>query len=221
VPKKYGIKEKDLVVEHVMNMMMTGRLRTGDRIDRSEIANDLGISRVPIQEAMVQLEHDGIIASRYHRGAFVERFDAATILEHHEIYGALNGLSAERAAADASGRIIDRLELLLETMQTTVDAQKFQEAAWVYRQSIYNEYAGPRLYAYLRALQSLIPQAFWDGYLGHREEMLVLYVEETDAIRRHDLVAARRVNVRRGELHGRIMIDELRRRGVIGDLRSE
>src|SRR3978361_2193793 len=92
MPKKYGMKEKDQVVTHVLNLVLTGKLRSGDRVDRNEIAQGLGMSRVPIQEALVQLEHDGIVSTRYHRGAFVERFDEATILEHHEIYGLLNGL---------------------------------------------------------------------------------------------------------------------------------
>jgi len=75
MPKKYGVKEKDLVVSHVVNLVLTGKLRSGDRVDRNEIANDLGLSRVPIQEAVVQLEHDGILSTQYHRGAYVERFD--------------------------------------------------------------------------------------------------------------------------------------------------
>ena len=87
MPKKYGVKEKDLVVSHVVNMVLTGKLRSGDRLDRNEIAHELGLSRVPVQEAVVQLEHDGILSTRYHRGAYVERFDEATVREHHELYG--------------------------------------------------------------------------------------------------------------------------------------
>ena len=75
MPKKYGVKDKDKVVAHVVNLLLTGKLRTGDRLDRNEIAEELGLSRVPVQEAVVQLEHDGVLSTRYHRGAFVERFD--------------------------------------------------------------------------------------------------------------------------------------------------
>ena len=99
MPKKYGVKEKDLVVTHVVNMVLTGKLRSGDRLDRNEIAHDLGLSRVPIQEAVVQLEHDGILSTRYHRGAYVERFDESTVREHHELYGLVSGIAAGRAAA--------------------------------------------------------------------------------------------------------------------------
>src|SRR5919199_3847924 len=110
MPKKYGVKEKDLVVAHVINSILTGKLRSGDRIDRNEIAQELGLSRVPIQEAVVQLEHDGILSTRYHRGAYVERFDESVVREHHEVHGVLTGLAAGRAAATPNPLILHRLE---------------------------------------------------------------------------------------------------------------
>ena len=104
MPKKYGVKEKDLVVSHVVNLVLTGKLRSGDRVDRNEIAHELGLSRVPIQEAVVQLEHDGILSTQYHRGAYVERFDESVVREHHELYGLLSGIASARAAADGRPR---------------------------------------------------------------------------------------------------------------------
>jgi DNA-binding GntR family transcriptional regulator len=221
MPKKYGVKEKDLVVAHVVNLLLTGKIRTGDRIDRNAIAKNLGLSRVPIQEAMVQLEHDGIISTRYHRGAFVARFDEATILEHHEIYGLLNGLASERAAADLHCPILDHLETLLAAMKADTEAQTLHEAGWEYRQTIYENYAGPRMTALIQASQSFMPRVFWTVYLDARSEMLALYDEETDAIRRHDPAAAKDVNNRRAALLGSLMRDELVRRGVLGTLNSE
>src|SRR6201995_1016831 len=117
MPKKYGAKEKDQVVAYILNQVLTGKLRTGDRVDRNEIAKDLGMSRVPIQEAVVQLEHDGVLSTRYHRGAFVERFDEDVVREHHEIYGALNGIASARAAADRSQKDVDMLRSTLYALQ--------------------------------------------------------------------------------------------------------
>jgi DNA-binding GntR family transcriptional regulator len=221
MPKKYGIKEKDLVVAHVVNLVLTGKFRTGDRIDRNEVARDLGVSRVPIQEAMVQLEHDGIVSTRYHRGAFVERFDEATIIEHHEIYGLLNGLASARAAADPNARILPRLDALVEILRTSTESRAFQDAGWDYRQTIYDDYAGPRLSALIRASQSFIPRPFWTAYQGSHDEMLPFYEDETNAIRNHDPDAACAANIGRSELMAKIMLAELSRRRVLGDLRSE
>src|SRR5690348_15975084 len=127
MPKKYGVKEKDQVVNHILNLILTGKLRSGDRVDRNEIALGLGVSRVPIQEALVQLEHDGIVSTRYHRGAFVERFDVATVLEHHELDGLLNGIASARAATDASPQVVRELEAAVRSMRNVKDPKPFQE----------------------------------------------------------------------------------------------
>src|SRR5271168_1518779 len=129
MPKKYGVKEKDQVVSHILNLVLTGKLRSGDRVDRNEIAVGLGVSRVPIQEALVQLEHDGIVSTRYHRGAFVERFDAATVLEHHELDGMFNGIASARAATNPTPRILGQLDAFMRSLRAAKDSRAFAEIA--------------------------------------------------------------------------------------------
>ncbi|MFV8167701.1 GntR family transcriptional regulator [Mycobacterium sp. 134] len=220
MPKNYGVKEKDQVVTHIINLVMTGKLRSGDRIDRNEIVRDLGLSRVPIQEAVVQLEHDGILSTRYHRGAFVSRFDEATVAEHHELYGILNGIASARCATNPTPRIIGDLEDALRVMRSAKDTKTFQEACWVFRDSINDEYAGPRLHATIRAGKSFAPSEFWISYPKAKAEFLAGYEEETAAIRARDPEAARKACTERAERMAEIMIAELTRRGVLGDLRS-
>src|SRR5580692_8430612 len=129
MPKRYGLKEKDQVVSHILNLVLTGKLRSGDRVDRNEIANGLGVSRVPIQEALVQLEHDGIVSTRYHRGAFVERFDEATVLEHD---GMLNGVASARASTSPTPRILGHLDALMRSLRAAKDSRAFAEIAGEY-----------------------------------------------------------------------------------------
>jgi DNA-binding GntR family transcriptional regulator len=214
MPKKYGVKEKDLVVSHVVNLVLTGKLRSGDRIDRNEIAQELGLSRVPIQEAVVQLEHDGILSTQYHRGAYVERFDEAIVREHHELYGLLSGIASARAAVDGLPRILDAVGALIDVMRGSKESRGFQETAWQFRRIINNEYAGPRLQAAIRASQTFMPRAFWMGYLNNHDEMLPFYEAEAAAIQRRDPDGARTACVERSEAMARIMLAELVRRGV-------
>ena len=215
MPKKYGVKEKDLVVSHVVNLVLTGKLRSGDRIDRNEIAHELGLSRVPIQEAVVQLEHDGILSTQYHRGAYVERFDESVVREHHELYGLLNGIASARAAADANPQFLEQLSALIDIMRSSKESRAFQETAWRFRQVINDEYAGPRLRAAIRASQTFIPRAFWSAYLNNHDEMLPFYEAEVAAIHCHDPDTARAACVERSEVMARIMLTELIRRGVL------
>jgi DNA-binding GntR family transcriptional regulator len=221
MPKKYGVKEKDLVVSHVVNLVLTGKLRSGDRVDRNEIAHELGLSRVPIQEAVVQLEHDGILSTRYHRGAYVERFDESVVREHHEIYGLLTGIASARAAADPNRRIVDRLDGLVEVMRNSRDGRAFQDAAWEVRELIQDEYAGPRLHAMIRASQAFIPREFWSAYLTNRDEMLPFYEAELSAIQNGDEDGARAACVDRSNAMAGIMLAELLRRGVFRPVGSQ
>jgi DNA-binding GntR family transcriptional regulator len=214
MPKKYGIKEKDLVVSHVVNLVLTGKLRSGDRVDRNEIAQELGLSRVPIQEAVVQLEHDGILSTQYHRGAYVERFDEAVVREHHELYGLLSGIASARAAVDGLPRVLDALGALVDVMRSSKESRGFQETTSQYRRVLNDEYAGPRLQAAIRASQTFIPRAFWANYLNNHDEMLPFYEAETAAIHRRDPDGARAACVERSEAMARIMLAELVRRGV-------
>ena len=215
MPKKYGAKEKDLVVAYILNLVLTGKLRTGDRVDRNEVARELGMSRVPVQEAVVQLERDGVLSTRYHRGAFVERFDEDTILEHHELHGVLNGMASARAAANPTPRILDQLDMLLRTLRNAKDARSFQQAAREYRRAVNDEYTGPRLHAAIRASQSLIPRAFLLSYPNVTAEMLPYYEDETAAIHRRDPDAARAACSGCAEVMAKVMVSELVRRGVL------
>jgi len=215
MPKKYGVKEKDLVVAHVVNLILTGKLRSGDRVDRNEIAHELGLSRVPIQEAVVQLEHDGILSTQYHRGAFVETFDESFVREHHEVYGIVSGIASARAAEIRNPAHLHQLETLLGTMRANVDSRAFQEAAFQFRVLINEEYSGPRLLAIIRASQSFLPRAFWPAFQDGHADLLRFLEADFEAIRCGDADAARAANKGRADVMAQIVVAELVRRGVL------
>jgi DNA-binding GntR family transcriptional regulator len=214
MPKKYGVKEKDQVVAHIFNLVLTGKLRTGDRVDRNEIAKRLGMSRVPVQEAIVQLEHDGLLSTSYHRGAFISRFDEDTIREHYELNGVLNGIASARAAANPTPRILGQLDGILRTLRSCKEPRAFQRAAREYRRAVDDEYAGPRLHAAIRASQGLIPRTFLQSYPSIVAEMLPFYEDETAAIKHRDPDGARAACSGCAELMAEVMVTELVRRGV-------
>src|SRR4051794_27486895 len=114
--KQYGYKNGDSVSGEVVRMLLDGRLRSGDRVDRNDIAARVGVSRVPVQEALGQLERDGLVVTEYHRGAFAEVFDAAAIRDHYAVWGLLNGEAAARAALLPNAELVDGLEEILREM---------------------------------------------------------------------------------------------------------
>ncbi|HTK67318.1 MAG TPA: GntR family transcriptional regulator [Pseudonocardia sp.] len=214
MPKVYGQKEKDSAITHVLDLMFTGRLRGGDRVDRNRIASELGISRVPIQEALVQLENDGVLSTRYHRGAFIERFDPDVVREHYEVFGVLSGMASSRAARDPSPRLLSELGLQLDLMRAAGDSEVFFEHTWEFRRIINHDYAGPRLRAAMRSSEGFMPRALWVGIRDNQPRMLPFYELEHRAIRRRDPDAARAACADRSAMMAEVLIAELVRRDV-------
>lgn len=217
MPKKYGIKEKDLVVNHIVDLILAGELRTGERVNRDAIAAALGVSRLPVQQALDQLEYQGILASVYHRGVFVTRFDEAVVREQHELHGVLNCIASERAAANPTPRVLAELDAALRDIRTCKGQAGFQEAAYAFRTIIIEEYAGPPLQAAILAARVFAPKGFWGSYPSGQAEFLPTYVAEAAAIRARDPAGARAANMQRAEMRAGIVIAELIRRGVLGD----
>jgi len=214
--KEYGVKEKDLVVAHIIDLVLTGKLRGGDRINRDAIAADLGVSRLPVHEAVTQLEHDGFVVTRYRRGAFVERFDEAVVREHHELYGLLVGMASARAAANPTPRVLADLAAAMQAMRVA-QGPSVGESAVAYRKIIVDEYAGPRLRAEISAAQGLLPVRFWTDYNDYTAELLASYEAENTAIRNGDPEAARAACMNRSEWHVDAVLAELALRGVLTD----
>jgi DNA-binding GntR family transcriptional regulator len=213
MPKRYGVKDKDVVVAHIVSGLLEGSLRPGDRIDRTEIAATLGMSRVPVQEAVNQLERDGIVAIPYHRGVFLERFDADVVREHYEIYGMLSGIASARAASARCPELLGRLRELVGAMPAAGPSE-FENLVWEFRRAINQEVAGPRLRAAIGTFQGFMPTAFWLARADSHDSMLPAYLDEVDAIERGDAERARDVVMRRAASMADTVIDELFRRGV-------
>ncbi len=220
MPKRYGVKDKDVVVAHILELLLSGRLRSGDRVDRNDIAAALGLSRVPIQEALGQLEHDGILVTRYHRGAFVQQFDEAALREHHEVHGLLTGAVSARAAADPRPGVLADLDRWMAVMRSAATPGEYLAGADRFRDALVKEYAGPRLTASIQASRSLMPQAFWASYPPGPAQLLPFAEVENAAIRRRDPAAARRVCIDRADLMADVVITDLQRCGVFPALHS-
>ncbi|HTN81079.1 MAG TPA: GntR family transcriptional regulator, partial [Acidimicrobiales bacterium] len=104
------MKTSSAVVDYVLEELFAGRLRSGDRIDLNEIGRKLDVSRIPVREAVLILERDGIVSTRYHRGVYVEPFDAQSILDDFEIIGHLSGIAVRQLAEKQDDETIDALQ---------------------------------------------------------------------------------------------------------------
>ena len=92
-----------LVRDDMLAMILRGELQTGQRINEPDIAARLGISRVPVREALRELESTGLVVARKHAGVFVRAPDAEEVRDLYEMRGAARRLC--RPARGAARRL--------------------------------------------------------------------------------------------------------------------
>ena len=75
---------------------------TNLRMDERTLADQLGISRTPIREAIMRLEQEGFVEIQARRGVFIKRKSLSEILEMITVWAALESMAARLACAEAS-----------------------------------------------------------------------------------------------------------------------
>lgn len=114
------------VAAYLRDAIMAGRLVAGDRINQEETADLLGVSRVPVREALAILENEGRIEIELHRGAFVLPIDPDSVLENTEIFGLIYAHVARKAAE----RLTDELDVKLATISAELKAATSDGEVW-------------------------------------------------------------------------------------------
>jgi DNA-binding GntR family transcriptional regulator len=87
----------DGVVKVLREMISQGRFSPGEHLKETELASALKVSRGPVREALTQLEAEGHVELRRHRGAFVSQLTRVDVDEVHSLRTAIERLAAERA----------------------------------------------------------------------------------------------------------------------------
>ena len=83
------------IASYVRRLIFEGELRPGMRVPQDAIAQDLGVSRIPVREALIVLEREGWVTNEMHRGAFINTLDEPTVHDHYELFGLIYGFAAE------------------------------------------------------------------------------------------------------------------------------
>jgi DNA-binding GntR family transcriptional regulator len=167
---------QDEVVRWVRRAIFSGELKPGQRINQEELAEKLELSRLPIREAMIALEREGLVRTLPRRGSFVWEFRRQDILDQYEVYALVAGLATERAAKNLTSDAIADLRRSVEEM-TTENDPALREAANDRFHSIINRASrSPRLMWLLGLLASSVPVGFhtagWE--IGARDHLEII-----------------------------------------------
>jgi DNA-binding GntR family transcriptional regulator len=87
-----------LVRDDVLGMILRGEIKAGERINEPDVASRLGVSRVPVREALRELESSGLVEARKHSGVFVRVLGAGEVRGLYELRALLDGFAGRRSA---------------------------------------------------------------------------------------------------------------------------
>jgi DNA-binding GntR family transcriptional regulator len=210
----------DLVTEHVRRLIFGGDLRPGDRIPIDTIAEELGVSRLPVREALLGLARDGLVAMAPHQGAYVGSFDEDVVRDHFEIVGMVQGLAAARLAARAEPDVLAELIAVAERLEATRDAQAAYDLTMEFQRLVNVGGGSARQRSVLRALARMLPTGFFADVAGSAASGRLGTRRVLDAILGADEDDIRRICVEVQRERGELVVAHLRKRGVFPATRT-
>jgi DNA-binding GntR family transcriptional regulator len=144
----------------IRRMIFDGELKAGQRVPQDEVAAMLGISRIPVREALIALEREGWVTIEMNRGAFVNALDARSVRDNYELFGLVYGFAAERALDRSGPELVDRLRKI-KAASTTKDPVEFEAVATAFHAAVVDAARSPKIKVLLRAMSALVPGEFF------------------------------------------------------------
>ena len=121
MPGFYDLKDYSSLSEKVYRSLRDGiaegRYKTGDCLVEMKIAEELGVSRTPVREALKQLELEDLVVSHPNRGVVVKGFSNEDYRDVSTIRHLLEGQAAYWAAERISDDLLRELKEIVELME--------------------------------------------------------------------------------------------------------
>lgn len=192
----------DQVASYIRSLIFEGKLSQGDHVRQDEIAEELGVSRIPVREAIIALDREGWVTIEPHRGAFVHGLDENSVRDHYALLGLLYGLAAQRATERGSDEAVAALKDAVKALQDAEDPADVFHANEDFLRRIFAMADSSRLSSFSRLMTGVVPGNFFELVPG------------TIEIQKRGIAAvARAVKARDGERASRECVGLLRRQG--------
>jgi DNA-binding GntR family transcriptional regulator len=205
------------LVEQVKNALIneiaSGHLKPGERIIQEQIAQALGVSRQPVQQALLLLRNQGVLRDALGRGLIVSPLDPDQVEHVYQMRAAIEGLACQLAAQHASAADRAQGAALIEGGRAAVAAGSVPDmiSADIRFHRFICDLAGnpliaPAMAAHLtytqRAmgevlLQDQSPRDIWDQHAAIMEAICAARPDQARALAEEHLMQASRFMVSR------------------------
>ncbi|MDD2553301.1 MAG: GntR family transcriptional regulator, partial [Desulfotomaculaceae bacterium] len=101
---------RELVFDSLRKAIIIGKLKPGERLMEIQLAEEMGVSRTPVREAIRKLELEGFVVMVPRKGAYVAGVSVKDIADVFEVRSALEGLAASLASERITEEEMEDLE---------------------------------------------------------------------------------------------------------------
>lgn len=124
-PKVLVRSLREQVYDWLRRRLDDGRLAPGSSLDLDAIALELGVSRTPLRDALIQLECEGFVEILPRRGVRVARVTLDDVRDLYQLVGALEAAALREVGSRLSDREIERMAELDRGMARALDERDF------------------------------------------------------------------------------------------------
>lgn len=202
---------------YIRSAIMSGDLRPGQRIDQDAIAESLGISRLPVREALIGLSQEGLVENLPRRGAFVARFSKEDVVDHYQLFGQVAGLAAARAVSRMSDEQVAELKAINQRLINASNVAEQQKLNHEFHRRITIASESQRIISMVGLLSRSLPMPYDKlppEWLADADQQ---HTDIIDAFMRRDTLAAQRSMEQHIASSGRHAVDVLDRLGFFVD----
>lgn len=185
------------VTDRIRDAILYGSFQPGDALREEQLAASLDVSRGPVREALVQLEREGLVVVRRHRGATVARLTYADAEEVYSLRAAIERLAVQRAVRNATeedfAAMAEVIEAFRLAFESTPTEKQIAELDMRFHDLIYQAARHQRLYDCWTNLRSQVFLFLLSRNVANpdfREISVQSHQELLDVLRTRDLASA-------------------------------
>jgi DNA-binding GntR family transcriptional regulator len=152
----------DVAYSVLREAILSGVLAPGAAVHAKSVADELGMSFIPVREALRRLEQDGLVSIRPHVGTTVRELDADDIEETMLMRSELEALATRLAAEGLDDRTLATLEVLVDAMDECVrdwNPERFGILNREFHLTLYRSSPYQRIYHQIESLWDQVPRA--------------------------------------------------------------
>ncbi len=146
----------EVILRHIRSAIVTGALDEGAPIRQDEVAALFNVSKIPVREALKQLEAEGFVTFQRNRGAVVASLSEPEIAQIFEVRAILESNAIRLSIPEMTEADLDAAEIRCKAFDAETDVSRWAELNWDFHSSLYEAGHRPYLLQMIRSVNDRV-----------------------------------------------------------------